>query len=180
MTIDALVVLHKAKYGIIKVPRESSVEIRRKRIFGHDVVFLKPMDWMNSSGIAVGKVINALDIKTQDIILIHDDMDFDFKDFRIKPGGGYGRHNGVQSVINAIGSKKFARFRIGIGRPAEEQTSQEYVLSKFSWDEQKCLGQLYGLAMQIINDFVVHNVQHTMGKFNRREANERREKETEA
>lgn len=183
---DALIQHYKATYGIVKVKGEPSIEIRQKVIIkqkvikGTNVIFLKPMDWMNSSGIAVGGVSKAIGINPKDIMVIYDDMDFDFGDYKIKAKGSSGRHNGVQSIIDTIGPK-FTRFRIGIGRPikdikgwsTEEQTGKDYVLSEFDIHEQKCFCELFGLATQVVNSFIVHGVQKTMSTFNRRkEVNE--------
>lgn len=125
------------------------------------------MDWMNSSGISVGKVVRATKTDPDDVMVIHDDMDFDFGTFKIKPGGSSGRHNGVQSVIDHIG-KNFVRFRIGVGRPMDETPSRDYVLSEFETHEKKCFCKLIGLATRVVDCFVEHGVQQIMSIFNRR------------
>jgi len=129
---------------------------------------------MNSSGRSVGTVARELQLKPEDIMVIHDDMDFEFSRIKIKAGGNSGRHNGVQSVIDAIG-KNFARFRVGIGRPDEDCTARDHVLSDFRTWEQKHFCELFGLGIQVVNTFVAHNVQRAMSTFNRREVDDGRD-----
>jgi len=172
--VDALISHHKANKCYLDTPRKPMLEMHYKVLSGELVLFLKPRDWMNSSGKAVGRVARQLKLDPKDILLIHDDMDFDFGIFKIKGGGSSGRHNGVQSVIDAVG-KNFARFRIGIGRPDEEQTAYEYVLSDFRTWEQKRFCELFGLAIQVVDTFVAHGVQQTMNIFNRRNIDDGRE-----
>lgn len=164
--IDALASHYKATHDIIKMKNQSYIAVRYKMIDAINVIFLKPMDWMNSSGIAVGKVARTLKIDSSDIIIIYDDMDFDFGIFKIKIGGSSGKHNGVQSVIDVIGTK-FVRFRFGVGRPMNS-SSKDYVLSKFDKHEQKYLKKLRTKAVQVVDSFIMHGAQKTMNVFNKR------------
>jgi PTH1 family peptidyl-tRNA hydrolase len=137
---------------------------------GDEVTCIKPQDWMNSSGISVLKMVNDFDFKAEDVILIHDDMDFDLGVVRIRFGGGHGRHNGVKSVIEKIG-KDFTRVRMGIGRPARG-TSRDYVLSKFPKEEHDLMRESIVTAFDAVHYIIGHGVQQAMAKFNRREPND--------
>jgi len=177
MLIDALVDHYKAQDGYFRAPRKPLVIMLKQKIIHRQVVtFVKPQDWMNSSGKAVGLIKRTCGYDPKDIMVIHDDMDFEFGKIKIKSGGSSGRHNGIQSVIDAIG-KDFTRFRVGIGRPDDEQTARDYVLSDFRTFEQKQFCELFGLAIQVVDTFVAHGVQQTMNIFNRREVDDRREDE---
>ena len=132
------------------------------------VLFLKPMDWMNFSGRSVGRVVNKIGFGQSDVMVIYDDVDFDFGDYKIKSSGRSGGHNGVQSVIDNIG-KNFARFRVGVGRPDDPKVSiRDYVLSDFSVYEQKDINKIKETSVHIVSSFVVHGVQETMNVFNRK------------
>lgn len=133
----------------------------------YTVVVLKPQEWMNNSGISVWRARKALRLKPNQIIIVYDDMDFDFGQVRVKHKGGSGKHNGVKSVIKYC-TDKIIRLRIGIGRPQGKKSSADYVLSKFNSQEQSVFPSLYNLTSTAIHSYVVHGVQQTMNKFNRK------------
>ncbi|KKN37541.1 hypothetical protein LCGC14_0762240 [marine sediment metagenome] len=143
----------KVKYGIIDNE--------------HTVIVLKPQDWINNSGFAVWRARKALRLKPKDIMVVHDDMDFDFGKVRIKPGGSSGRHNGVGDIIKYC-TNKIVRFRIGVGRPLGKKSSRDHVLSEFNSQEQRVFPSLYNLTSDAIHSYVVHGVQQTMNKINRK------------
>jgi len=158
---------YKTSSAYVRTLHRPLVRLDYKLIEKEPVLFLKPQDWMNSSGRTVGLVKRVCDVKPSNIMVVYDDMDFDFGCIKIKHTGSSGRHNGVQSVIDAIG-KDFARFRVGIGRPEEGCTARDHVLSDFRTFEQKQFCDLYSLAIQVINTYIAHDVQKTMEIFNRR------------
>jgi len=130
------------------------------------IVVLKPQNWMNNSGFPIYRVMKALRIKTNQILVVHDDMDFEFGKYKIKQGGGHGRHNGVKSIIKYCG-KNFVRLRWGIGRPQGKKSSRNYVLSKFNTREQRTFCSLFNLTSSIIHDYAVKGIQQTMNLYNR-------------
>ncbi len=99
-------------------------------------LLLIPLTFMNLSGESVIKVKNFYKIDTEDIIVIHDDLDLPFGAVRIKRGGGHGGHNGLKSLDAHIG-KEYIRIRIGIGKPEYKSQVASYVLGNFSQEEQK-------------------------------------------
>lgn len=98
------------------------------------LILLKPCGYINNSGIPINKFMKNFNINKEEIIVIHDDIDLPFGDFRFKNGGSSAGHNGLKSIIENIGSD-FKRYRIGIGRSDD---IVNHVLSKFS-DEEKSL-----------------------------------------
>lgn len=106
-------------------------------IAGEDVVLLKPQTYMNESGKSVQAAVAFfhVDLKT-DLIVMHDEIDLEFADVRLKVGGGHAGQNGIRSIIGAIGPD-FARVRIGIGRPPAGFRGEvaDYVLGNFDPDE---------------------------------------------
>lgn len=102
-------------------------------IAGEDVVVLKPMTYMNESGKSVQAAVAFLKVDTKkDLVVIHDEIDLEFGDVRLKVGGGHAGQNGIRSIINVIGPD-FARVRVGIGRPPAGFRGEvaDYVLSNF-------------------------------------------------
>jgi peptidyl-tRNA hydrolase, PTH1 family len=85
------------------------------------VVVLKPMEFMNLSGFAVQRVAGFHHIAVDNILVIHDEIDLEFGLVRIKSGGGHGGHNGLRSITDQLGNK-YARIRVGVGKPAKDAT----------------------------------------------------------
>lgn len=108
-----------------------------------EIIFAKPQTFMNNSGEAVAKLLSFFKLTPANLIVIHDDLDLDFG--KIKAGAGHGAagHNGVQSIIGALSTKDFNRHRVGVGRPAPNIPSEDYVLQNFSPDESKQLPDLF-------------------------------------
>ena len=95
------------------------------------VVLLKPRTYMNDSGAAVAKASAFYKVDPAHVIALHDELDIDFGQLRLKLGGGDNGHNGLRSMRSALGTGDFFRVRIGIGRPPGRQDPADYVLSPF-------------------------------------------------
>jgi PTH1 family peptidyl-tRNA hydrolase len=119
-----------------KVHKKSGAEIATGRLGHKPVVLAKPRTYMNESGRQVGPLAKFYSVSPADVIVIHDELDIDFGQIRLKLGGGEGGHNGLRSVANALGSKDFQRVRIGIGRPPGRKDPAAYVLESFSVAER--------------------------------------------
>lgn len=115
--------------------------ISNKIINSTKVILLKPQTYMNLSGEALSKVSHFYKIALDDIIVFYDDLDLDNSRVKIKKNGGSGGHNGIKSIDQYLG-KDYHRFRIGIGKPPVKMETSNYVLSKFSLEEQNSLDSL--------------------------------------
>ncbi|KAA8961438.1 aminoacyl-tRNA hydrolase [Mycobacterium sp.] len=119
-----------------KAHKRSGAQIATGRLGGQSVVLAKPRTYMNDSGRHVAPLARFYSVAPADIIVIHDDLDLDFGRIRLKIGGGEGGHNGLRSVVAALGTKDFARVRIGIGRPPGRQDPAAFVLEGFTAAER--------------------------------------------
>jgi peptidyl-tRNA hydrolase, PTH1 family len=99
------------------------------------VYAIKPLTFMNSSGICIKELIEYFKIDVKDVFVFHDDMDIDIGKVKVKFGGRSAGHNGIESLDKTIG-KNYFRIRIGIGRPKKNSTGAEHVLDNFSNDEK--------------------------------------------
>jgi len=99
------------------------------------VYAIKPLTFMNSSGICIKELIEYFKIDVKDVFVFHDDMDIDIGKVKVKFGGRSAGHNGIESLDKTIG-KNYSRIRIGIGRPKKNSTGAEHVLDNFSNDEK--------------------------------------------
>ena len=99
------------------------------------VYAIKPLTFMNSSGVCVKELIDYFKINVKDVFVFHDDMDIDLGKVKVKFGGSSAGHNGIDSIDKNIG-KNYSRVRIGIGRPKRNSTGADHVLDNFSSDEK--------------------------------------------
>ena len=119
-----------------KVHKRSGAEIATGRLAHRPVVLAKPRTYMNESGRQVGPLAKFYSVAPADVIVIHDELDIEFGQIRLKQGGGEGGHNGLRSLVNALGTKDFHRVRIGIGRPPGRKDPAAFVLENFSSTER--------------------------------------------
>jgi PTH1 family peptidyl-tRNA hydrolase len=119
-----------------KVHKRSGAEIVTGRLGGRPVVLAKPRCYMNESGRQVGPLAKFYSVPAGDVLIIHDELDIDFGQIRLKIGGGEGGHNGLRSVADALGTKDFKRVRIGIGRPPGRKDPAAFVLENFTAAER--------------------------------------------
>lgn len=114
---------------------------------GQKVFLFQPHTMMNLSGEAVSLFLNFYKLETKDILVLHDDLDIAAGQLRFTASSRAAGHNGVQDLIERLGTQDFARIRIGIGRPTEVlgtcQPSHDYVLDAFSADEEKTLQGIF-------------------------------------
>ena len=130
------------------------------------VILCNPDTFMNESGIAINKCINFFKIPLENLIVIYDEMDLSPGNIKIKFGGGSAGHNGIKSIINCLGSEKFTRVRVGIGKPVNKEKISSYVLSTFTNDELNLFNEINTNINYIIEDIVLEGLPFAMNKFN--------------
>jgi len=117
-----------------------------------DRLLVKPQTFMNVSGKSVNRVANFYKIKPEDLLIVHDDVDLEFGEIKHQFGRGSAGHNGVQSIIDSVGSDQFGRVRVGVGRPKNEKESIEtYVLQKFTEDKKEVEALVKKTSEVVIN-----------------------------
>ncbi|KEY91649.1 peptidyl-tRNA hydrolase [Candidatus Photodesmus blepharus] len=97
------------------------------------------------------KLIKFYQIKTEEILIIHDELDFQLGTAKFKKGGGHGGHNGLRDIISKLDNKEFYRLRIGIGRPQHKNKVSDYVLAELPINEQQCLREILDQSVHSIN-----------------------------
>lgn len=130
------------------------------------VIVMKPQTYMNLSGVAVEKLARFFKLGIDDVIVVHDDLDLEFSDIRIKVGGGDGGHKGLRSVIDYLGGPELTRIRFGIGKPVRKEMTERFVLEPFSEDEMKRMPELIKRACDAVAEVVSSSTQVAMNKFN--------------
>jgi peptidyl-tRNA hydrolase, PTH1 family len=135
-------------------------------IAGKRLLLCKPMQFMNVSGQPVASVARFWKVELADTIVVHDELDIPFERMKLGVGGGPGGHNGVRSVISALGDPGFARVRIGIGRPAPSWDPADYVLANFTRAEAAVLPEIVARAADAVEAIAGQGITAAMNKFN--------------
>jgi PTH1 family peptidyl-tRNA hydrolase len=165
MVIDRLTEAHAIKCDRIGPGR--SFLWGRGVIEGVEVVLAKPLTFVNRSGTAVSELLRALDITPGSLIVVCDDCDLPPGCIRIRKKGGSGGHKGLESVIEYLDTEDFPRVRIGVGRPpGGEEELRDYVLSPFSPEEKRELGDFLKRAAASIETILGTGIDHAMNVFN--------------
>jgi PTH1 family peptidyl-tRNA hydrolase len=127
------------------------------------------LDFMNVTGPPLKGLLREFHLTTDDLILVHDDLDLEPGRLRIKQGGGHGGHNGIKSVIEALGTAQFVRLKIGIGRPAPGQESADYVLETITNREMDIIEPCLERAVDALEVLIHRGTEAAMNQFNVRE-----------
>ena len=115
-------------------------------------LLLKPLTFMNNSGLAVAKIASYYNIHAEHIIVAHDELDLPLGSMRFKFGGGTAGHNGIKSIIQHLGADNFYRLRLGIGKTVQTQTIG-HVLGHFGKNDSKIVLQVIQAALEGLNIF---------------------------
>ncbi len=127
------------------------------------------LDWMNVTGPPLKGLLRELGLTPDDLVIVHDDLDLEPGRLRIRPTGGSGGHNGIKSVIEALGTPNFVRLKIGIGRPAPGQDSADYVLEDVGTDERAVYEPCLERAVDALEVLLHRDVATAMNQFNVRD-----------
>lgn len=130
------------------------------------VVLLKPLTYMNLSGQCVKPFIDYFKIELEDLIVIYDDLDLETGKLRLRQKGSAGGHNGIKSLIQHLGTEKFNRIRIGINRPPAGMKVPDYVLSKFSKDDEPAIQEAIQKTVLAVEAALSKNFLDVMNDFN--------------
>ncbi|MCK5876528.1 MAG: aminoacyl-tRNA hydrolase [Candidatus Marithrix sp.] len=125
-------------------------QVCKVNILSKNCWLLKPNTFMNNSGQSVIALANYYKIAVEQVLVIHDELDFPPGTIRLKKGGGDGKHNGLKSIISHLGDNKFLRLRVGIGHPGRGSNVSNYVLNNPTKDEQIEINVKTDTVLQII------------------------------
>ncbi len=135
---------------------------------GQPVALAKPQTMMNLSGFAVRDLLGRLECTAEDLIVLYDDIALPWGMLRIRERGTAGGHNGLKSVIGAIGSKEFARVRMGMQPEHPVDDLAAYVLRPMRTSELETAGEMVAQAAEAVELILVHGTARAMNRFNRR------------
>jgi len=128
---------------------------------------VKPLTFINSSGICIKELIEYFKIDTKNVFVFHDDMDIDLGKVKVKFGGSNAGHNGIESIDKNIG-KHYSRIRIGIGRPKNNSTGAEHVLNNFSNEEQQTVNSITNSIIESLSILIKKDLDLFSSKINQK------------
>ena len=137
----------------------------RGRLAGRTVDLLLPLTYMNRSGESVASAVRGLGLNPAEVLVVYDDLDLPFGAIRLRESGGAGSHNGLASVLAALGSE-FPRLRLGIGPAPASSERADYVLGEFSPAEQAELAAVLARGAEVLQGVLARGVSWAMNRYN--------------
>jgi PTH1 family peptidyl-tRNA hydrolase len=162
------VIHHLADRLKVRFEDDGWARTARRRLERETVLLAVPETYMNVSGQAVKDLLHRRRRHPEELLIVHDDMDLSLGQLRLRPGDGAGGHNGVQSIIEAIGTGAFPRLRIGIGRPPAGVDPVEFVLERFTAEERPQIDEAVVRASDAVIVAATLGLSTAMNRYNRR------------
>ena len=144
------------KFGLSKQKPKFKGLLTTGNIGNEKIYAIKPLTFMNNSGICIRELLEYFKIMSENVIVFHDDLDVDFGKVKAKFGGSNAGHNGIASIDKFIG-KDYSRVRVGIGRPVTKISVNDYVLSDFNEDEKQ--------EIEKITESIIESISILVDKF---------------
>ncbi|MFZ4405276.1 MAG: aminoacyl-tRNA hydrolase, partial [Pseudobdellovibrionaceae bacterium] len=139
----------------------------KSKIKEQNILLIKPQTFMNLSGESVQAAMDFYKIPAEQVIVIHDDLDQAFTELRLHKNRGHGGHNGIRSIHQVLGHADYIRLKLGIGRPPHPEFSvADYVLQKFSKEEEALLPSFLDKAVDAIESILFKGYQQSANVFN--------------
>ena len=161
--------------GVTVSNRRGRALTAKAKLAGQDVLLVKPETYMNLSGISVAALIQELEIESvaRDVIVLHDELAFPLGTLRISERGSGGGHNGIKSILGALGTEEWIRIRIGVGKPPLEDGREvkaggkDYLLAPMRKQELAVLDEVLDRATRAVEMVLTKGVGAAMNEFNR-------------
>lgn len=155
------------RYFIRLAKSESGTLVGAGKIRDREIVLVKPHTFMNNSGVGLSAVLKSRNLRNEDLIVVHDEIDLPWTALRIRKNGSAAGHNGVKSIIAALKTDVFTRVRVGI-RPDHEFDAATYVLAPLEQDMREEVPEVVSYAADAIEVIVAEGAVRAMAKCNRR------------
>ena len=164
MVVDEIARRHQLTWAM--APSQVPDAFVAKRYVPEPLLVAKPLTFMNRSGGAVAALTAYYRIPPEDLLVVYDDVDLPFGKLRARASGSAGTHNGVRSVVQALGGTGFPRLRIGIGRGDRRRDLADVVLSKFERAEVDQLESVITRAADAAEMFAAEDIRKVMNAYN--------------
>ncbi len=154
------------KTGAKSIPDDFFYQAYEHNIEERKIIFAKPTTLMNRSGAAAIALLDNYDLSPSEMLVVVDDFNIPLGAVRLRPGGSDGGHNGLESIIELLGTEEFPRLRLGVGPVPQGEDVVDFVLGKFSKSEQKITKKMIEIAAEAVIFAAGHPFEETMSKFN--------------
>lgn len=154
------------KYGIDVSEKKHKALCGRGVIEGQKVLLVKPQTFMNLSGESLRAAADYYKIEPQDMIVIYDDISLDPGQLRIRLKGSAGGHNGIKNIIAQLGTQEFPRIKVGVGAKPPRMDLADYVLSRFSAEDQKRMDDAFREAAEAAVSMITDGAERAMNHYN--------------
>lgn len=153
-------------YNIRVDTKKHKALIGKGSIEGEKVILAMPMTYMNLSGESIREILDYYKCDVRDLIVIYDDISLDVGKLRIRAKGSAGGHNGIKSIISCLNSQEFTRIKVGVGDKPKQMDLADYVLGRFSKEEQPVIRESAKRATQAVAKILTDGVDLAMNEFN--------------
>lgn len=154
------------KYNIKVDTKKHKALIGKGIIEGEKVILAMPQTYMNLSGESVRELLDYYKCDNEDVIVIYDDISLDVGKLRIRAKGSAGGHNGIKSIISHLGTQEFPRIKVGVGEKPARMDLADYVLGRFSKEEQPLIRESADKASDAVALMLREDISAAMNKFN--------------
>jgi PTH1 family peptidyl-tRNA hydrolase len=162
--VDALA----ARAGVTRWRDEADSLVTEAEVGGEEVRLVKPLTFMNRSGIAVARLLEATGATPADLVVVVDDVALDLGMLRVRERGSHGGHNGLRSIADALGTDDSPRVRVGVRRGELPADLAEYVLGEFTEEEVPLVQEAVGAAAEAVECLLAEGAAVAMNRFNGR------------
>ena len=160
-TLDALASASNVFFEPNRYAETASLKIK-----GRTLILVKPSTYMNLSGKAVNYYLQSEKVELENLLILTDDLALPFGQIRMRAKGSDGGHNGLKHIIEVLDHSKFNRLRFGVGNEFSKGKQVDYVLGRWSPEEEKTLKERLELLIKMIHSFALQGVSKTMTEFN--------------
>ena len=154
------------RHGVARAKAKFNGEIVEAQFQSNRGLLLCPLTYMNLSGNSVKPACDFYDLPHDDILVVCDDINLPLGNLRFRAKGSAGGQKGLKDILQKLGSQSIPRLRIGVGQPPPRWDAADYVLGKFTTQEQEIVQQTVDLASNAIADWVAYNTAYCMNLYN--------------
>ena len=162
---EVVEILAKRHGGKLRKQKERALA-DEVNIGGKRVALAVPLTFMNLSGESVAPLVRRYRVEPSQLVVVHDEMDFDVARLQVKDGGGLAGHNGLKSIVAHLHTQDFVRVRIGIGKPPGRREGADHVLKRFSKAEREQIDVTLEQAADAVEVILSEGVEAAMNRFN--------------
>lgn len=169
---------HNLGFKVVdRLAEEAAISVRRPecrslvgrgRLEGREVTLAKPMCYMNNSGPVVRALLERYELGTAGLLVVFDDLNLPWTSIRVRERGSAGGHHGMESIIEALGSREFARLRLGVGGLHQGPGATDFLLSPFRRAQRKDVEDLVGRGAEAVRSIIAEGAAQAMTRWNRR------------